>query len=226
MDRVYGSRDHGWLSVHGGLTIMKRCGRSRAQEVIVIARREREKVIGVFTNDATWRRSCGDGHTTALNIGGRWCSDREIILGAGRRDWSRGECNGWCRRAVEGGRSRGGRQWWWNFNGTSYKTWKWWRGDDGVQPFSEGKMGRRRGSSIVWKADDTSKSACGSRGGRRRRLASGGQRWPKKIGSVTWMRSWTELLTKMMKKYGWKYEIGRKIGEGILTGQNRKEKKK
>jgi hypothetical protein len=42
MDRVYGSRDHGWLSVHGGLMTMERCGRSRAREVVVIAQRERE----------------------------------------------------------------------------------------------------------------------------------------------------------------------------------------
>jgi hypothetical protein len=40
MDRVYGSRDHGWLSVHGGLMTMGRCGRSGAREVVVIARGE------------------------------------------------------------------------------------------------------------------------------------------------------------------------------------------
>jgi hypothetical protein len=45
-------------------------GRSGAREVVVIARREREEVVGVLTNDAKWRRSCGDGHTTA-EIGGR-----------------------------------------------------------------------------------------------------------------------------------------------------------
>jgi hypothetical protein len=37
MDRVYGSRDHDWLSVHGGLTTMGRRGSSRAQEVAMIA---------------------------------------------------------------------------------------------------------------------------------------------------------------------------------------------
>jgi hypothetical protein len=43
MDRVYGSRDPDWFSVHSGLTTMGWCGRSGAQEVIVIARRERER---------------------------------------------------------------------------------------------------------------------------------------------------------------------------------------
>jgi hypothetical protein len=96
MDRVYGSRDHGWLSVHGGLVTMGQHGRSEAREVIVIAQREREReeVIRVLINDATWRRSCGDYHTTALNRGGRWCSDGEMVPGARRRDWSRGGCGG------------------------------------------------------------------------------------------------------------------------------------
>jgi hypothetical protein len=43
MDRVYGSRDPDWFLVHSGLTTMGWCGRSGAQEVIVIARRERER---------------------------------------------------------------------------------------------------------------------------------------------------------------------------------------
>jgi hypothetical protein len=38
-------------------------GRSGAREVVVIA--QREEVVGVLTNDAKWRWSCGDGHTTA-----------------------------------------------------------------------------------------------------------------------------------------------------------------
>jgi hypothetical protein len=53
MDQVYGSRDHGCLSVHGGLATMGWRDCSRAQEVVVIAQREREEVIGVLTNDAT-----------------------------------------------------------------------------------------------------------------------------------------------------------------------------
>jgi hypothetical protein len=36
--------------------------------------REREEPAEVLTNDATWRRSCGDDHTMALNRGGRWSS--------------------------------------------------------------------------------------------------------------------------------------------------------
>jgi hypothetical protein len=40
-DRVYGSQDHDWLSVHDGLTTMGWHSRSRAQEVVVIAHRER-----------------------------------------------------------------------------------------------------------------------------------------------------------------------------------------
>jgi hypothetical protein len=43
MDQVYGSRGHGWLSVHGGLMSMGRRCRSRAREVVVIAQRERER---------------------------------------------------------------------------------------------------------------------------------------------------------------------------------------
>jgi hypothetical protein len=53
MDRVYGSRGHDWLLVHGGLTTLGRPGRSGAQEVVAIARREREEVVGVLTNDVT-----------------------------------------------------------------------------------------------------------------------------------------------------------------------------
>jgi hypothetical protein len=71
--------DHDWLSIHGGLVIMGWRGHSIAQEVVVIAwkerEREREYVIGVLTIGATWRRSYEDGHTTVLNRGGRWCFD-------------------------------------------------------------------------------------------------------------------------------------------------------
>jgi hypothetical protein len=49
MDRVYGSRDHGWLSVHGGLTTMGRRGHSGAREVVMIAQREREKRSSGFS---------------------------------------------------------------------------------------------------------------------------------------------------------------------------------
>jgi hypothetical protein len=75
MDRVYGSRDHGRLSVHGGLI-------------------EKEEVVGVPTNDATWSRSCVDGYMMTLNRGVWWCFDGEMILGARRRGWSRGGCGG------------------------------------------------------------------------------------------------------------------------------------
>jgi hypothetical protein len=33
--------------------------------------REREEVVRVLTNDATWRQSYGDGHMTVLNRGGQ-----------------------------------------------------------------------------------------------------------------------------------------------------------
>jgi hypothetical protein len=33
----------------------------------------------VLTHSVTWRQSCPDGHTTALNRGGRWCSDGEMV---------------------------------------------------------------------------------------------------------------------------------------------------
>jgi hypothetical protein len=96
MDLVYGSRDHVWLSVHGGLMAMGQHDRFKAREVVVIAlrEREREEVIGVLINDATWRRSCGDGHMTALNRGDQWCSDGEMVLDARRRDWSWSGCGG------------------------------------------------------------------------------------------------------------------------------------
>jgi hypothetical protein len=46
MDQVYGSRDHGWLLVHDGLTTVGQCRHSRAREV-----------IRVLTNGTTYRRS-------------------------------------------------------------------------------------------------------------------------------------------------------------------------
>jgi hypothetical protein len=51
MDRVYESRDHSWLSVHGELMTMGRHGRSEAREVIVIAQREREEVVRVLVTE-------------------------------------------------------------------------------------------------------------------------------------------------------------------------------
>jgi hypothetical protein len=36
----------------------------------------------------------GDGRTTTLNRGDRWCSDGDMVLDVRRRDWSWGECNG------------------------------------------------------------------------------------------------------------------------------------
>jgi hypothetical protein len=70
MDRVYESRDHGCLSVHGGLVTLGRRDRFRAREVIVIAWREREEVIEILTNGVSWKQSCGDDHTSMLNRGG------------------------------------------------------------------------------------------------------------------------------------------------------------
>jgi hypothetical protein len=70
MDQVYGSPDHDWLSVDGGFAAMGRRGRFGAWEVVVIAQREREVIVGVLTNSATWRQSCGDGHMMTLNRGG------------------------------------------------------------------------------------------------------------------------------------------------------------
>jgi hypothetical protein len=42
--------------------------------------REREEVIGVLSNDATWRR--------------RWPHDGQVASGATMRDWSWGGCGG------------------------------------------------------------------------------------------------------------------------------------
>jgi hypothetical protein len=94
MDRVCGSQDHDKLSVYGVVMIIGQHSRSGAQEVTVIAWREREEVVGVLTNGATWRRSCGRDHKTALNRGSRWCSEGEMVSNMRRRDWSQGGCSG------------------------------------------------------------------------------------------------------------------------------------
>jgi hypothetical protein len=52
----------------------------------VIDWREREEIIEVLTNGATWRRNSGDGHTTTFNKGDRWCFDSKIVLGTRRRN--------------------------------------------------------------------------------------------------------------------------------------------
>jgi hypothetical protein len=41
--------------------------------------REREEVVGVLTNGATWRQRFRDGHTMVLNKGGWWCSDGDMV---------------------------------------------------------------------------------------------------------------------------------------------------
>jgi hypothetical protein len=81
IDQVYGSRDHDWLSVHGTMRVL--WGSEGHRDSL---EREREEVIRVLTNSATWRRSCEDSHTTALNKGGRWFSDGEMVPGMRRRD--------------------------------------------------------------------------------------------------------------------------------------------
>jgi hypothetical protein len=90
MDQDYGSRDHDWLSVHGGLATMEQRGHSGAQEVVVITQRERERereeAVGVLINGATWSRSYRDSHTTALNRGGRWCFNGEMVPDVRMRD--------------------------------------------------------------------------------------------------------------------------------------------
>jgi hypothetical protein len=55
-------------------------------------KREREEPVGVLTNGVTWRRSCGYGHTTSLNRGGRWYFDGEMVQGTRSRDWSQDGC--------------------------------------------------------------------------------------------------------------------------------------
>jgi hypothetical protein len=64
---------------------MGQCSRSGAREVIVIV--QREDIVGLLTNDTTWRRSCGDSHTTVINRGDWWCSDGKIVSHIRRRDW-------------------------------------------------------------------------------------------------------------------------------------------
>jgi hypothetical protein len=74
IDRVHGTQDHNWLSVHGGLTTMGWCGRFRAREVVVIARRERKS----------------SGFSPMAPLGGGVV---EMVVGGapmGRRFWARG----------------------------------------------------------------------------------------------------------------------------------------
>jgi hypothetical protein len=70
----------------------------------------------------------------ALNRGGRWYSDEEMVLGVRRRDWSQVGVmdNGGALVAPFIGSSGGGRrtakgreeQRRWNFNDASYGSWK------------------------------------------------------------------------------------------------------
>jgi hypothetical protein len=79
MDEIYGSRDFCCLSIHGGLMTIGQRGRSGGWEVVMIARREREEVVGVVTNSATWRWSCGDDHTMMLKRGDQWFFDGKMV---------------------------------------------------------------------------------------------------------------------------------------------------
>jgi hypothetical protein len=93
MDRVCGSWQAlgpWWIHDHGAARPLQGSGGHRDSSK---REREREDVVGVLTNVASWSLSCGDGHTTVLNRGGRWFSDWEMVPGV-RRYWSRGGCNG------------------------------------------------------------------------------------------------------------------------------------
>jgi hypothetical protein len=70
MDRVYLSRDHGWLLIHGGLA-----QRERERE----RRSSRFPPMGPLGGGA-------DGHMMVFNRSGWWCSDGEMVLGVRRRD--------------------------------------------------------------------------------------------------------------------------------------------
>jgi hypothetical protein len=89
MDQVYGSRDNGWLSIHGGLATMGQRGRSGAWEVVVIAQRERKR----RSSGLSPMMSLGDGATemstrrrsTEVTGGspmGRWFRTRGGEIGA------------------------------------------------------------------------------------------------------------------------------------------------
>jgi hypothetical protein len=89
-DRVYGLRDHGWLSVHGGLMTMGRHGRSGVQEIIMIARRERERER---ERGRRRRRSSGFSSIVPLGVGATEIATRhrltEAVGGASMRRWFR-----------------------------------------------------------------------------------------------------------------------------------------
>jgi hypothetical protein len=170
---------------------------------------EREEVVRVLTNGTTWRRSCGDGHTMTLNRGDRWCSDGEMILSTRMRYWSRGgamdnrdalvvpfiEPWGGGRWAVKVRKAAAVELQWHQLRGDG-------NGEGEVMECSH--FWRGRGGEVRWLHNvvgrQHSEERCGGRGGRRRRLASRGRRWPKEIGSIDQMRDWAELLTGPAKK--------------------------
>jgi hypothetical protein len=160
MNRVYGSQDHVWLSVYGGLVTMGLHGRSEAREVIVIAQRERERES----------RSSGLSSMVPLGDGAaemaRWRHSTEVVGGAPMERWFRvqgGEIGaGWMRWIIEVlslhlllGRSVAVELQW-------CRLWemKIGKGGDGVWPFSEG---RRWGGSTVPEVHNTTKSGAADR---------------------------------------------------------------
>jgi hypothetical protein len=83
MDQDYGSRDHDWLSVHGGLATMEQRGRFGAQEVVVITQRERER--------GRERRPSGFSSMAPLGVGATEIATRrrstEVVGGASMGRW-------------------------------------------------------------------------------------------------------------------------------------------
>jgi hypothetical protein len=142
------THDHGaaWTHQSLGARLLRGLGGHRDS-----SEREREEVIGVLTNGATWWRGCRDGRAMMFNRGGRWCSDGEMVLGARRGDWSQGGCDGECGaldafyRAV-GQRKADGQGEGGGIDGTSMTPItrdENGEGGDGVRSFPEGEEARR-----------------------------------------------------------------------------------
>jgi hypothetical protein len=88
MDWVYGSRNHDWLFVHGGLATMGRRGRSGSQEFVVIAWKERERERGGCLGCHQWRHLEMTTRQHSIEVAdgalmGRWFWARGGEIGAG-----------------------------------------------------------------------------------------------------------------------------------------------
>jgi hypothetical protein len=81
------TRDHGVVQPLRGLG-----GHRDSSEIERERERRRRRRSSGFSSMAPL--GGGDGHTMALNRGGRWCSNGEMVPSVTMRYWSRGGCGG------------------------------------------------------------------------------------------------------------------------------------